>query len=219
MTAKQPSGVYHCLGDRPMSSRDGHCFNLVDIGGGCTNGEGSYNGVCHHHQEGPSPWTSVPAPADPEGQWALPDNLGACPQCGASAWRRNGTYAHDLVVLGRLPVQRWQCKACLGSALPLPPGVTARQRPQAFRELVTSMYVHSVSFRGLIRLLDLLGCGVGGRHAVAGRAGGGPRSGVRPAGAAAVVGRGGRNLAVPRRCQAARGRGPGPPRALGWICA
>ena len=37
----------------------------------------------------------------------------------------------------------------------------AHQRPQAFRELVTAMYVHSVSFRGLVRLLDLLGCGVG----------------------------------------------------------
>ena len=44
---------------------------------------------------------------------------------------------------------------------PLPPGVTARQRPQSFRELVTSLYVHSVSFRGLVRILDLLGCGVG----------------------------------------------------------
>ena len=101
------------------------------------------------------------APADPEGQRALPDNPGACPQCGACAWRRNGTYARDLVVLGRLQVQCWQCKACLGSASPLPPGVTARQRPQAFRELVTAMYVHSVSFRVLVRLLDLLGCGVG----------------------------------------------------------
>ncbi|MXZ42676.1 MAG: hypothetical protein F4Z18_13130 [Caldilineaceae bacterium SB0666_bin_21] len=100
-------------------------------------------------------------PADPAGQRALPDNPGACPQCGACAWRRNGTYARDLVVLGRLQVQRWQCKACLGSASPLPPGVTARQRPQAFRKLVTSMYVYSVSFRGLVRLLDLLGCGVG----------------------------------------------------------
>ena len=49
----------------------------------------------------------------------------------------------------------------LGSASPLPPGVTARQRPQAFRELVTAMYVYSVSFRGLMCLLDLLGCGVG----------------------------------------------------------
>ena len=44
---------------------------------------------------------------------------------------------------------------------PLPPSVTALQRPQAFRELVTSLYVHSVSFRGLVRILDLLGCGVG----------------------------------------------------------
>ena len=100
-------------------------------------------------------------PADPEGQRALPDHPGTCFQCGASAWRRNGTYARDLVVLGRLQVQRWQCKACLGSASPLPPGVTSRQRPQSFRELVTAMYVYSVSFRGLVRLLDLLGCGVG----------------------------------------------------------
>ena len=100
-------------------------------------------------------------PTDPERQRALPAAPSACPQCGACAWRRNGTYPRDLVVLGRLQVQRWQCKACLGSASPLPPGVTARQRPQAFRELVTSLYVHSVSFRGLVRILDLLGCGVG----------------------------------------------------------
>ncbi len=100
-------------------------------------------------------------PVDPERQRALPEAPTACPQCGACAWRRNGTYARDLVVLGRLQVQRWQCKACLGSASPLPPGVTSRQRPQAFRELVTSLYVHSVSFRGLVRILDLLGCGVG----------------------------------------------------------
>ena len=50
---------------------------------------------------------------------------------------------------------------CLGRASPLPPGVTARQQPQAFRELVTSLYVYSVSFRGLVCLLDLLDCGVG----------------------------------------------------------
>ncbi len=100
-------------------------------------------------------------PVDPERQRALPAAPSACPQCGACAWRRNGTYARDLVDLGRLQVQRWQCKACHGSASPLPPGVTARQRPQAFRELVTSLYVHSVSFRGLVRILDLLGCGVG----------------------------------------------------------
>ena len=53
------------------------------------------------------------------------------------------------------------CKCNAGSASPLPPGVTSCQRPQAFWELVTAMYVHSVSFRGLVRLLDLLGCGVG----------------------------------------------------------
>ncbi len=100
-------------------------------------------------------------PVDPERQRALPAAPSACPQCGACAWRRNGTYPRDLVVLGRLQVQRWQCKACHGSASPLPPGVTARQRPQAFRELVTSLYVHSVSLRGLVRILDLLDCGVG----------------------------------------------------------
>ena len=72
-----------------------------------------------------------------------------------------GTYARELVVLSRLQVQRWQCKACLGSASPLPPGVTAHQRPQTFRELVTAMYVYRVSFRGLVRLLDLPGCGMG----------------------------------------------------------
>ena len=49
----------------------------------------------------------------------------------------------------------------------------------------------------------------GGFHPVAGRAGGGARPGARPAGCSAVVGRGGRDLAVPRGRQASRGRGPG----------
>ncbi len=49
----------------------------------------------------------------------------------------------------------------LGRVSPLAPGVTAFQRPQAFRELVTSLYVYRVSLRGLVRILDLLGCGVG----------------------------------------------------------
>jgi len=91
----------------------------------------------------------------------LPDDPGACPHCGACAGRRNGTYPRHRVVLGRLWIQRWQCKACQGSASPLPPDVTSRQRPQTFRELVTDLYVHCVSFRGLSRLLALLGCGVG----------------------------------------------------------
>ena len=38
--------------------------------------------------------------------------------------------------------------------------MTSRQRPQTFRELVTDLYVHCVSFRGLSRLLALLGCRV-----------------------------------------------------------
>ncbi len=101
------------------------------------------------------------APAHPERQRALPDDPGSCPHCGACAWRRNGTYPRHLVVLGRLRVQRWQCKACRGSASPLPPDVTSRQRPQTFRELVADLYVSCVSFRGLSRLLALLGCGVG----------------------------------------------------------
>ncbi len=50
---------------------------------------------------------------------------------------------------------------CLGRVSPLAPGVTAFQRPQAFRKLVTSLYVYRVSLRGLVRILDLLGCGVG----------------------------------------------------------
>ena len=48
------------------------------------------------------------------------------------------------MVLGRLSVQRWQCKACGGSASPLPPDVTSRQRPQTFRELVADLYVCAV---------------------------------------------------------------------------
>ena len=100
-------------------------------------------------------------PADPERQRALPEDPGPCPHCGACAWRRNGTYPRHLVVLGRLSVQRWQCKACGGSASPLPPDVTSRQRPQTFRELVADLYVSAVSLRGLARILGLLGCGVG----------------------------------------------------------
>ena len=58
-------------------------------------------------------------------------------------------------------MQRWQGKVGLGRSSPLPPGVTARQRPQAFRERVTALYVHSVRLRGLVPILDLRGCGVG----------------------------------------------------------
>ena len=65
------------------------------------------------------------------------------------------------MVLGRLQVQRWQCQVCHGSASPLSLDVTARQRPQTFRELVADLYVHSAGFRGLVRILARLGCGVG----------------------------------------------------------
>ena len=84
----------------------------------------------------------------------------------------------------------------------LPPGVTSRQRPRTFRELVADLYVYSVSLRGLSRILDLPGCGVG----AATRPGGGP---ARPADAAEVPGRGGRDPAVHRRRKATGGRGPG----------
>ena len=102
-----------------------------------------------------------PNPADRERQRALPEAPTICPRCEACAWRRNGTYVPHLVVLGRLQVQGWQCQVCHGSTSSLPPGVTARQRPQSFRKLVMSLYLHSVSFRGLFRILVLLGCGVG----------------------------------------------------------
>ena len=101
------------------------------------------------------------APVDPERQRALSDAPGDCPRCDACVWRRNGTCPRHLVVLGRLCIQRWQCKACRGSTSPLPPDVTSSQRPQTFRELVADLYVHCVSLRGLSRLLALLGCGVG----------------------------------------------------------
>ncbi len=91
----------------------------------------------------------------------MPEDPGPCPHGGARAWRRNGTYPRHLVVPGALDVQCWPCKACLGSASPLPPGVTSRQRPQTFRELAADLYVHSVRCRGLARILALLGCGVG----------------------------------------------------------
>ena len=103
----------------------------------------------------------IPMPADPERQRALPEDPGPCPHCGAHAWRRNGTCSRHLVVLGRLSVQCRQCKACGGSSSPLPPDVTARQRPQTFRALVADLYVYAVSLRGLSRILDLPGCGVG----------------------------------------------------------
>ena len=52
--------------------------------------------------------------------------------------------------------------------LPLPPDVTSRQRRRSFRELVAALYVYSVRFRGLSRILALLGYGVAalvvGRH-------------------------------------------------------
>ncbi len=44
-------------------------------------------------------------------------------------------------------MQRWQALHC--------------HRPHTFRELVTSLYVHSVSLRGLVRIRDLLDCGMG----------------------------------------------------------
>ena len=103
----------------------------------------------------------IPVPAHPECQRVLPEAPSAGLRCGACAWCRNGIYPRDPVILGRLQVQRWQCRACHGSASLLPPGVTALQRPQTFRELVTFLYVHSVSLRGLVRMLDPLGCGVG----------------------------------------------------------
>ena len=76
--------------------------------------------------------------------------------CRREAWYRNSTYPRHLVVLGRLRVRRWRCKACLGSASAPAAGVTARQGPQSFRELVTDLYVHSVSFRSLSCILALL---------------------------------------------------------------
>ena len=97
----------------------------------------------------------------PNANGALPDSPAACLHCGACAWRRNGTHPRHLVVLGRLRVPRWPCKACLFRASPLPPEVTSRQRPQTFRERVADLYVHSTGFRGLSRILALLGCGVG----------------------------------------------------------
>ena len=79
----------------------------------------------------------------------------ACLRCGACAWHRNGTYPRHLVVLSRLRVQCWQCKVCRGRDDALLDGVSSRRRPQSFRELVTGLYVYSVSFRGLFRKLSL----------------------------------------------------------------
>ncbi len=95
--------------------------------------EGRVGASCRHGGPGDSGRRQVPSMA-----------------CGGPR-HRNATYARDLVVLSRLLVQRWQCKMCLGSVSPLLPGVTALQRPQAFRELVTSLYVYSVSLRGQVQ--------------------------------------------------------------------
>ncbi len=54
---------------------------------------------------------------------------GPAPNAGLVPSGATAPIARDLVGLGRLQVQRWQCKACLGSSSPLPPGVTAHQRP------------------------------------------------------------------------------------------
>ena len=45
-----------------------------------------------------------------------------------------------MVVLGRLCVQHWQCKACHTNASLLPLGVTSRQRPQSFWRLAIQLY-------------------------------------------------------------------------------
>ena len=107
-------------------------------------------------------------------------------------------------------MQRWQCKVCHGSTLPLPPDVTSRQRPHAFRELVADLYVHSVIFRGLSRILARLGCGVGAATLWRDVPGGGSRPDARPAGGPAGLGRGGRDLVVHRGRKAPRGRSPEP---------
>ncbi len=113
-----------------------HCFNLVDIGCRPDKGRGAQL-LPTPNANGRCPTTRVPAPMAgpvPGGATAPTPAIGSC----------------------------WDgCASSAGSARPLPPDVTSRQRPQTFRELVTDLYVHGVSFRGLSRLLALLGCGVG----------------------------------------------------------
>jgi hypothetical protein len=57
-----------------------------------------------------------------------------------------GTVSHTLVVYGRLRVQRWQCRCCLGSLL----------TPAS-----AQLYVHRVSHRAVTQVLDLPSCDVG----------------------------------------------------------
>ena len=102
----------------------------------------------------PKDWTSIPA-------LDIPNANGLRPRGGAKRRHRRGTYPRHLAVLGRLRIQCWQCKACLSRTSPLPPGVTSRQNPQSFRQLVARLHVHCVSQRGLSRILTLLGYGVG----------------------------------------------------------
>ena len=83
--------------------------------------------------------------------------------------------------------------------------MTSRQRPQSFRELVADLYVYSVSFRGLARILDLLGCGVGA--AALWRDVPAMLPGRRPDPQAGLAG-GGRDLAVHRWRKATGGHGP-----------
>ncbi len=107
---------------------------------------------------------------------------------------RPGAAANPALVV---PGLSQQCLALLS-------GVTSRQRPQSFWELVADLYVYSVGFRGLARILDLLGCGVGAlwRDVPA------MPPGRRPDPQAGLAG-GGRDLAVHRWRKATGGRGPG----------
>ena len=125
---------------------------------------GPYHGVVETTKKAPSSWTTSylsPPPA--------PSANGPCPRRRPAApnWSLHSAPPRHLWLRpGGLGTVASAKLAGAGEALtrqasPLPPGVTALQRPQTFRELVTSLYGHSVSFRGLVRILDLLGCGVG----------------------------------------------------------
>lgn len=152
-------GIVLRFSDR--QSRGRHCFNLVDLG--CGPGKGR-RGPCIWFRPakttGPPPWTSVPDPAHPERQRALPNDPDTCPHCGACARHRNGTHPR-----GRPGAVA--CPALAGQGPPRQHLAPAARRdlPPAAADLPGTgggpVLRGQRQSRGLSRILALFGCGVG----------------------------------------------------------